>query len=164
MRDADILSIADLIQLARHAAPANLHTQHMYHEVFLYLRRLWAAVTNLVPECAPVNSGETFVANSVVCVPFITVNGYRYGIAHDHRGKGYCHAYIEDRTPVRILKIWHVKIIRSNPQLAPLQHTFALVKPFATDINTPEMPWQSRYVDAHLKSYATTHYNTAHSI
>ena len=99
-----------------------------------------------MPQNAPVDAGESFVAIGVDTYTSIMVRGLRYGITHKHCGAGYRLAYIENRQPVRIAWIYHIRQLRRDPHLPPLEHTCAIVQLLETGDDVPIFPWQMRCV------------------
>ena len=137
---------AATIQCASHSRPVDLHALNLYHQMLVYLRELWSADIKLAGDTEPVAAGEPFTTHAVRSVDFATVNGIRYGVTNKHQGKGYRHAYVNGRQPVRIAHIMRVKIFRRDTRLPALEHVCAYVEPFKAVRNCPRMPWDLRYV------------------
>ena len=117
------------------------HANDIYALVLTHLQNLWRDQVTLVPESAPVGTGEPFSTSSVRAYNYVTFNGLRYGSSIFRGGKPYRHAYILNRHPVRIAAILHIKHKRLNNTLPELEHTCAIVQRFKADPDTPVMPW-----------------------
>lgn len=92
-----------------------------------------------------VANGSPFAGAAVLSYSHVVVAGLRYGASTAHRGRNYCHAYINGRDAVRIDRICSVSHLTPGGKM--LVANIAVVRPFINSEHIAEMPWAMQYVN-----------------
>ena len=82
---------------------------------------------------------------------YLSDNDSSAGCEDDLEDEGsakYCYAYVQDRRPVYIDKIIHIR--HERPNMVICEMTCALVCPFLRPETIPGFPWDPWYVFSHL--------------
>lgn len=159
LHEDDVLMI-----LSHQSKELKLLQEGLYGLVFAHLRLVWQDTINLVPGTASPDDGDPFLGRHVRSHASATVANVRYGSANTQRGKGYSYGYIHGRTPVKIEYILSIKHPRRDPELPPLEHQCAIVRPFLPSPRGNAMPWAHRYVSVGLMYAPPDHSHTGPTI
>ncbi|KAF8511757.1 hypothetical protein JB92DRAFT_3117701 [Gautieria morchelliformis] len=133
--------------MPKQATNIDLHKLGTYYDILTHLQVLWSNNVKLCSnrQVAVPQGCEIFFANTSLSLPYIELDGLRYGASTMNHGSKYCYAYVDVRRPVIIEYIFKVAHTRKTPLDPSLQTTCAVVHPLLRSDRTPEMPWDKWY-------------------
>ncbi|EIW86692.1 hypothetical protein CONPUDRAFT_148758 [Coniophora puteana RWD-64-598 SS2] len=110
----------------------------LYDLVYDYLQQHWYNDINLLVSTDTSRNGHVF-DGAAVSYPYICFQSLRYGAADHFRGESARYAYIDQRVPVEIQYLFHVKLERRYR--STLTATLAVVRRFVAADARIQFPW-----------------------
>lgn len=89
-----------------------------------------------------VNANAEYFMGNVDSFSHIYLAKRRYGAAAAHRGKNWQYAYIDNRVPVQIQRIYRIKHTRKSAEI--IECGVAIIRRFRRGYDLPGVPWELR--------------------